>query len=462
MMHPSPAMTAIPDLLKYGADHVFHMRYCGPDAVSASTMLVRASGSILETSDGRRIIDAVATHHNVNLGHCHPELSQAIYGQLLTLGHVVTTPGFTNEPMIRATEAILRNGLPSMASVFYKMSGAEAVETCLKIARYYWNAKGRKGKSRFISLRLGYHGNTLATLAACGRDHDGVPAGDGQELFPMFSPLPEGFLHVRGPYDFHDGRRSAVEEAEAAALELENLIRKEGAHTIAAFLFEPMQGHNFYSPDGHYYRRVRELCDHYEILMISDEMITGFGRTGAWWGMSQYDVQPDITAFGKGITGGHVPLGGAICSAWVWETIRAHSPNCPVEITGTYSGHPVLCAAGAKTVEIIERENYVANNIALGEHLRAALRDAFEGTDAFEVRGQGLIGVIELKSRENAKDFGRKIAMEALKRDVLIRVEQGTVGPLISVTPPFITTTSELDKIAATARIAHDAALKAM
>lgn len=458
MLLDTAEQDTIAPLLQYGADHVFHMRYSRPEAVAGALLIESAQGIELHTSNGRTLIDAIATHHNVNLGHCHPELARAIYDQSLRLGHVATTPGFTNEPLIRVTEAILRHGLPSMQSIFYKMSGAEAVETCFKITRYYWNALGHRGKSRFVSLNLGYHGNTLATLAACGRDHDGVPATSGRELFPMFAPLPSGFLHVAGPYDFHDGSRSAEEEADAAADALAALVEAEGADTIAAVIVEPMQGHNFYVPDAHYYRRVREICDAHDLLFISDEMITGFGRTGRWWGMGRYDVEPDITAFGKGITAGHVPLGGAICSGRVWDAIRAYSPNCPVEITGTYSGHPVLCQAGVKTIEIIEREDYVGRCVTLGEHLRRRLRERFDGDDVFEVRGEGLIGVVELDLRTDAKALGHRIAVEAMQRDVMLRVEQGMRGPLVSITPPFVVTEPQLDHIVAVARDAYDAA----
>lgn len=450
------------DLLAYGADHVFHMRYSTVEAVRQALILTRGSGMVLETHDGRRLLDAIATHHNVNLGHCHPELIRAAHEQMQSLDHVLTVPGFTNEPLVNVTKAILRNPLPGMATIFYTLTGAEAVEATMKMARYYWHALGRSTKSKFISLNLGYHGNSFATLAATGRDHDGLPSASGRRLFPAFDPLPEGYVHVLGPYDFHDGSRSAEEEASAACDALEKRIAREGADTVAAFLFEPLQGHNFYQPHPAYYRRVRQICDDNDILLISDEMITGFGRTGRWWGMSHYPgVEPDLTAFGKGVTSGALPLSGAITSAKVWDVIQGHAPKRSVEITGTYGGHPTLCAVAQRNIEVLEEQNLIERVDTVGDYLRQSLRRAFDGSEVFEVRGTGMIGVVEFKAGGDTDALRQQMALEAFLRDVIIRAERGTVGPLISITPPFIATEEEIDTVVARVHEAVSVALAA-
>jgi adenosylmethionine-8-amino-7-oxononanoate aminotransferase len=450
-------------LLGYDAEHVFHMRYSTVEAVRHGVILKRGAGMMLETSDGRTLIDAISTHHNVNLGHCHPELSRAIYEQLQTLDHVVTVPGFTNEPLVNVTAAVLRHALPGMASVFYAVTGAEAVEATLKMARYYWKALGRDTKTRFLSLNLGYHGNSFATLAATGRDHDGVPSASGRPLFPMFGPLPDGYVHVLGPYDFHNGTRSPEEEANMGARALEEAIAGLGSETIAGFIYEPMQGHNFYAPHKDYYHRVREICDEHEILTIDDEMITGFGRSGDWWGMGFYaGAEPDLVAFGKGVTSGSVPLSGAIASDKVWEVIRGRAPSQPVEITGTYGGHPVLCAAAIRNIELIEEHAFIERACALGDHLRSQLAGAFDMPELFEVRGTGLTAAIEFRTGHDADALRQRIAMEAFGRDLVVRGEYGTVGPLVSITPPFVATEPQIDQIVAVLREAVDAALAAI
>lgn len=438
-------------LLAYDLEHVVHMRYKDREAIANAMIVDRAGGSMLYDIEGRAYLDATAQHHNVNLGHCHPALVEAAHAQLARLGQSHTTPGFTHVPLVEVTEAILRHGLPSMASVYYCSIGAEAVEATMKFARYYQHAVGQPEKTKFVTLNLGYHGNTFATLAACGRDHDGVPASSGEQLFPMFQPLPEGFVHVAGPYDFHDGERTAVDCANAAAAALEAVIQHEGPDTIAAFLYEPLQGHNFYAPHPEYYERVRELCDRHDILMISDEMITGFGRTGRWWAMEHYTVEPDITSFGKGVTSGHVPLSGAILSRRVWDVVNRQAPKTPVEITNTYSGHPVPCAVGLRNIEVLEQDGLVERSARLGEELRARLAERCAGPAVLEVRGLGLVATVELRvaDRGTWRAVGDGIAAAAFADGVLVRVELGVTGPLVTVTPPLVVTDEELDRIVA-------------
>jgi adenosylmethionine-8-amino-7-oxononanoate aminotransferase len=446
-------------LLAYDVEHVVHMRYKDRAAIANALIIDHASGSILYDVDGNAYLDATAQHHNVNLGHCHPALVEAAHRQLARLGQSHTTPGFTHVPLVEVTEAILRHGLPTMASVFYCSIGAEAVEATMKFARYYQHAVGQPAKSKFITLNLGYHGNTFATLAACGRDHDGVPALSGEVLFPMFQPLPSGFVHVAGPYDFHGGELTPLEAAGAAADALEAAIVREGPDTIAAFLYEPIQGHNFHAPDREYFVRVRQICDRYDILMIADEMITGFGRTGRWWSMEHFGVEPDITSFGKGITSGHVPLSGAILSQRVWDVVNRQAASTPVEITNTYSGHPVPCAVGLRNIEVLEHDGLVERSAAMGELLRERLAARCAGPGVFEIRGLGLVATLELRiDPEQRRAVGDRIAQEAFARGVLVRVEMGVVGPLVTLTPPLVVTDDQLDQMVAAVGDAVDAA----
>ena len=333
---------------------------------------------------------------------------------------------------------------PTINTFFFTSGGAEASESSFKTARFYWKARGKPDKIKVISRMRAYHGLSLAAMSATG-----LPA-----FWPMFEPRTPGFLHIEAPdpYRFaHSDRHVSL--GVAAANRLEEAIVREGADTVAAFIAEPVQGAGgVIVPPDDYFPRIRAICDQYDVLLIADEVITGFGRTGRWFGLERYGIEPDIMQFAKGITSGYVPLGGIGISDAIREVINSVPPAKRWMHAYTYSGHPTCCAVALKNIEIIEREGLVERAAVAGRRLQEGLRSLESVDGVGHVRSLGLMGGVEVVADKATKQlFPPEVAMSQRLTDALL--ERGLCTRVamdcICLAPPLMIDDSLLDRVIA-------------
>jgi putrescine aminotransferase len=421
--------------------HLIHSLH-DPAAQARGHIWVEGAGAILRDAEGKAFIDAIAGLWNVCVGHGRRELAEAARAQMEKLAYAPTYSGGTNPPAIRLAEQLARITYPSIRSFFFASGGAEANETAFKTARFYWKSAGKPNKTKIISRRLGYHGTTLAAMSATGMDW----------YWPMFEPRVPGFVQIDSPYPYwFETDRHDVSPGVAAADLLEEAIRREGADTVAAFLAEPVQGSGgVIVPPADYFPRIRALCDRYDVLLIADEVITGFGRTGRWFGLEHWGIEPDLITFAKGITSGYIPLGGMGVSDRIAEAIRRGAGKTRWMHAYTYSGHPTACAVALENLAIIERENLIERAARLGERLRGGLSRLERLPWVGETRGIGLMAAVELvaskapKRRfDPAEGAGARVLSAMDQRGVTTRI----VGDVILLAPPFVATEQEIDRI---------------
>ena len=391
----------------------------------AGRVWVRGQGAMLVDADGKEYIDGLAGLWNVVLGHGRRELADAAREQLETLAYASGYAGSSNPRAIELAERLARLTYPAINRFFFTSGGAEANETAIKVARSYWKLRGRPGKTKVISRALGYHGTTLAAMSATGI------AG----YWPLFEPRVPGFIHV-----------SAL-----SAGALEETILREGSDSVAMFLAEPVIGvGGVIVPPDDYFPRVREICDRHDVLFAADEVITGFGRTGKWFGLEHWGVAPDIVQFAKAITSGYFPFGGVGVSDPIARVLD-EAPG-PWMHAFTYSAHPVGCAVALRTLQIIDEENLVAEAARKGALLLDALRSRLgEHPHVGEIRGKGLMCAVDfVKDRAMKTPFaaeeqvGARIHAEAASRGLFSRVR----GDTFVLAPPFVTPDDTVQRIA--------------
>ncbi|MCA1554514.1 MAG: aminotransferase class III-fold pyridoxal phosphate-dependent enzyme, partial [Chloroflexi bacterium] len=313
-----------------------------------------------------------------------------------------------------------------------------------KTARYFWKRVGKKDKYKVIARKYAYHGITLAATFATGiaRYHE------------MFGPAIPGFLHAPAPYPFrYEGDiREGESVGQAAARAIEEMIVREGPDTVAAVIAEPVQsvGGVIVPPDD-YFPRVREICDQYDVLIIVDEVITGFGRTGTRFGIQQWNLRPDILSFAKGVTSGYLPLGGIQISDAIRDAIMGASDAETWMHGHTYSGHATACAVGLKNLEIFERENLTEHSRQMGKYLMKGLQSLKEFKQVGEVRGIGLLCGIEFVkdggTREPDYDLANKVANMTQARGVRAR---SVTNATLAFSPPLTINEEEIDQVVKT------------
>jgi adenosylmethionine-8-amino-7-oxononanoate aminotransferase len=403
---------------------------------------VSGSGAVIVDDRGREYIDGLSGLWNVNVGHGRRELADAARDQMTRLAFHSSYAGGSNEPAITLAGRLSALVYPSINTFFFTSGGAEASESSFKTARFYWKALGRPDKVKVISRRRAYHGLTLAAMSATG-----LPA-----FWPMFEPRTPGFLHIDAPDPYRfTSPDAAVSTGMAAANQLEEMILREGADTVAAFIAEPVQGAGgVIVPPLDYFARIREICDRHDVLLIADDVITGFGRTGRWFGLQHYGVEPDIMQFAKGITSGYVPLGGIGVSDKVRDVINGVPAGKRWMHAYTYSGHPTCCAVALANLDIIEREGLVERAVSSGERLLRGLRTLESMDHVGNVRGLGLMAAVEVVADKGTKrsypaDAGltQKLMDALLDRGLYTRV----VMDSICLAPPLVTTDAQIDRI---------------
>ena len=387
-------MPADTSLAAIDQKHLLHPLH-HPSAYASTRTWVSGRGAVITDDAGREYIDGLAGLWCVNIGHGRTELAQAAFDQMSRLAYHSSYAGSANRPSIALAEKLSTLASPSIDTFFFTSGGAEATETTFKTARFYWKAVGRPDKVKFISRRRGYHGVTLAAMSATGLS----------PYWPMFEPRVPGFVHIDAPdpYRFVPAQDDVTVGVAAANL-LEEAIQREGADTVAGFIAEPVQGAGgVIVPPTDYFARIREICDRYDVLFIADEVITGFGRTGRWFGLEHYGVEPDIVQFAKGITSGYVPLGGIGVSSRVREALDSVPPSKRWMHAYTYSGHPTCAAVALKNIEILETEQLVGRAESSGRRLAHRLSE-LEGLDHVgHVRSLGLIGAVEVVADKKTK-----------------------------------------------------------
>ncbi len=399
----------------------------------------RGDGVWLYTVEGRKLMDGFAGLWNVNIGHGHKAMAAAAASQIETLAYCSGYAGSASIPMIKLAEKLSAFAYPNLKTTFFASGGAEANESAFKTVRHYHKRMGKADKTKIIARTHAYHGITLAAMSATGMS----------VYWPMFEPRVPGFSHIPAPYSYRFTGDMKVGETlgQAAARALEEAILREGPDTVGGFIAEPVQGTGgVIVPPDDYFPLIRQICDKYDVLLIADEVITGFGRTGRWFGLQRYGIQPDIMSFAKGVTSGYLPLGGIQISDKIKEVI-VNSPLPERWMHAyTYSGHPTCCAVALTNIGILESEGMVANAGRMGQRLL----DGFKALEAEfgcigDVRGLGLMAALEFTSdratQATSGGLGVKVQKAALERGLFTRA----LGDNFMVSPPLGISEQELD-----------------
>src|SRR5215475_11086343 len=415
-----------------------------PDDHRQPLVVVEGRGAMLRDADGREYIDGLAGLWNVNVGHGRAELADAAAAQMRRIAFASAYIGATNEPAVRLAEKIVGHAYPNTAAAYFTTAGAESNESAFKFARYFWKIKDKPEKTKIISRIHAYHGVTLAAMSATGM----------AAYQKMFGPLVPGFVQVMPPYAY---RWQGNEDPGIAAAEaVEQAILAEGPDTVAAVIAEPVMGAGgVIVPPPTYFPRLREICDRHDVLLIADEVITGFGRTGRWFALGHWGVEPDLVSFAKGVTSAYLPLGGVIISRKVHQVMLGAPADQKFMHAATYSGHPACCAVGLRNVELMERENLVERSAIMGRRLLAGLESLRDLPNVGEVRGLGMMCGIELVEKKETKapaiGLGGKVAKEALARGLIFRLRGGSadpaIGDTICIAPPLSTPAETIDRL---------------
>ncbi|QDG76229.1 aspartate aminotransferase family protein [Labrenzia sp. PHM005] len=412
-----------------------------------SRIVETGSGVYIEDRDGNKLLDAFAGLYCVNVGYGRQEIAEAIAEQAKKLAYYHAYVGHGTEASITLSKMILDRAPANMSKVYFGLGGSDANETNIKLVWYYNNILGRPEKKKIISRWRGYHGSGLMTGSLTGL-----------ELFHKKFDLPfDNVLHTEAPYYF---RRSDVSMSEAdfvahCAAELEALIEREGADTIAAFIGEPAMGTGgLVPPPAGYWAAIQPILKKHDILLIADEVVTGFGRLGSMFGSDHYGLEADIITIAKGLTSAYAPLSGSIISNRVWEVLMTGTDETgPIGHGWTYSAHPIGAAAAIANLELVDSMGLVFNAGETGAYLKQALLDAIgDHPNVGEVRGEGLLIAAEfIEDRitrtffDPARKIGPALAAALLKNGVIARAMPQ--GDILGFAPPLCVTKEEADTI---------------
>ena len=472
MMDPSTARHRLSlgkreQLARNDREYLIHPLHNPSDSEDA-VIYTHGRGVMVHDIHGHEYIDGLSGLWNVNVGHGRAELADAAAGQMRELAYCSGFAGSSNVRAIELAERLLDLSGHTMRAVFLTSGGAEANESAFKTARFYWKARGRPDKVKIIARDQAYHGLTLQTMSATGM---------GQAYWKMFEPRVPGFVHVRTCYPYRcEGLTPGESAGQAAAQELEHAIVREGPETVAAFVGEPIHGAGgVLMPTDDYWPLVREVCSRHDVLLIDDEIITGFGRTGRWFGLSHWDVRPDIVSFAKGVTSGYLPLGGMMVSGAIKDVMDAVGADQRWMHAYTNSGHPTCCAVALKNIEIMERERLCENAVRMGARLLAGLAAAFGAhPHAGDIRGgKGLLAAVEfVDDRATKRNFPPRLKVaaalkaELMKRGVITRTrpsagDHPAGGDILFFAPPLVVTDADIDRLIAVAQDSVEAVLGA-
>lgn len=452
-------------LEKIDRETVFHASTHLKDHASGASVarvIDRGSGIRIVDAGGKEFIDAFAGLYCVNVGYGRREIADAISRQAEKLAYYHTYVGHTNEAVIRLSEKVMAMAPSGMSKIYYGMSGSDANETQIKLVWFYNNILGREKKKKIISRHRGYHGSGLMTGSLTGLDVF-------HKAFDL--PLPQ-VRHTVAAHYYRYADPGMDEEAFSrfCADELEALIEKEGADTVAAFIAEPVMGTGgIIPPPKGYWEAIQAVLKTYDVLLIADEVVTGFGRIGTPFGCDYYGIEPDLITVAKGLTSGYLPLSGVIVGDKVWRVLEQGSEQLgPIGHGWTYSGHALCAAAGIANLEIIEREHLVDNARDTGAYFQQALHAAFDGHPLVgEVRGVGLLAALEFIADKSTKQrfdpaakVGVQISQTCIDNGLIARAMPH--GDILGFAPPLVISRDEIDEVVARTRRAVDSVAEAL
>ncbi|GGF77456.1 putative aminotransferase y4uB [Paracoccus acridae] len=411
------------------------------------TIVTGGKGIRIQDAKGNQLIDAFAGLYCVNIGYGRDEVAEAISRQAYQLAYYHSYAAHTTEELARLSDRLVRMAPGKMSKVFYGMSGSDANETQAKLVWYYNNLRGKPGKKKIISRERGYHGCSVMSGSMTG-----------MSFYHDHMDLPMGLIkHTGAPHHYWGAEPGETELQFSArrAQELEDLILREGPDTVGAFIGEPVLGTGGITPPPEgYWAAIQAVLRKHDVLLIADEVVTGFGRTGAMFGSIQYGMEPDLITVAKGLTSAYVPLSAAIVGEKVYQVMEEAADRIGSFSHGyTYSGHPIGAACANAVLDIVEREDLPGNARITGEYFQAELRKAFAQMPIVgEVRGVGLMGAVEfVADREKKTRFdaglkvGARISAAARARGLIARAMPH--GDILGFAPPLVVTREEVDQI---------------
>lgn len=420
MQHPSPKWN---DLLQFDQEHLWHPYAKMPNPVPAIGVQ-STQGSKITLADGRKVVDGMSSWWAAIHGYNHPFIQKSLQQQLETMPHIMFG-GLTHEPAIELGKRLVELTPMGLEKVFLADSGSVSMEVAIKVALQYWISRQRADKHRLLSVRNGYHGDTFGTMAVSDPDNGMHHLFKEVLTQHLYAPAPE--LGFDAESDNHDIQA------------LEKILEKHHDE-IAAVTIEPIVqgagGMRFYRPD--YLRQLRVLCDRYEVLLIADEIATGFGRTGKLFACEWAGISPDIMCVGKALTGGTLTLAAMLCTAEISETISAGNPGLLMH-GPTFMGNPLACAAAIASIDLLLNTPWQQNVQKIETHLKDALQPLKKFNGVKTVRVLGAIGLVELEDG----DLGPKIQAAALEEGVWIR----PFGQLIYTMPAFNIESAQLQQL---------------
>ena len=433
--------TEVKDLQESALEHLWVYLREPSDMAEKGDPTIFVSGKGVHVTDalGNTSIDGMSGLWLKNVGYGRTEIADAAYQQMLKLTYMPL--GTTTEPTIRLAEKISQIAPGDMTRSFFTSGGSEAVETALKLSRAYFKRVGEPNRTKFISRKGSYHGATMGAMAL-----------GGSHLYPKidYEPLMPGVFHVPQPlpYRCEFGGQTPEECAELCVNAVEEMIKFQDPETIAAVVAEPISSPlGCAVPGDNYWPRLREICDKYGVLLIADEVITGFGRTGKMFATEHWGVVPDMMTVAKGLTSGYIPMGGCITRGEISDAFIG-SPKAAFKHVITFGGHPVAAAAALKNIEIMENEGMIENSAKQGAYLLDGLKEMKEKYQMIgDVRGLGLFCGIELVADRATKeyfpaeaDLGNRLTQGFADNGLLLRG-----GDRMNVAPPLCITSSEVD-----------------
>jgi L-2,4-diaminobutyrate transaminase len=409
-----------------------------------------ASGVTVKEQNGRSLLDCAGGLWCVNIGYGRPEIADAAKEAILQLNFFHLFQSYSHAPAIKLADKVLslfhQSGANHLSKVFFGTSGSDANDTAFKLVRHYNNLRGLPAKKKIISREGAYHGVTMASGSLTG-------IASYHKAFDL--PL-DGVLHTSCPHYYRFARDGESEAAFCDRLidEIEALILREGPETVAAFIAEPIMGTGgVLIPPAGYFARLQALLVQHDILLIVDEVITGFGRLGTWFATHFYDLKPDIVSLAKGITSAYFPMSASLISQRIWEVMERASPEVgPVMHGFTYSGHPVGASIALANLAILEGEGLISNAAAMGAYLKKGLEDRVAGHRYVgEIRGEGLMVAVELSADRGrrtpfprAAGAHRIVANRAFELGLIIRPSPFIEA--LAFSPPLCITKDECDR----------------
>ncbi|TAK52610.1 MAG: aspartate aminotransferase family protein [Gammaproteobacteria bacterium] len=415
-------------------------------AGEGSRIITRAEGVYLYDSDGRQVLDGMSGLWCVNVGYGRDEIVEAAARQMRELPYYNSFFKSANPPAVELAALLAELTPPQFNHVFFTNSGSEANDTIVRMVRRYWDLLGEPGRSVIISRHNAYHGSTMA-----GASLGGMAAMHGQGGLP----IPD-IVHIEQPYWYENGVDLPPEEyGLRAARRLAEKIEQIGPGRVGAFIGEPIQGAGgVIVPPDSYWPEIQRICREYGILLIADEVICGFGRTGRWFGCEHFGIEPDFLTIAKGLTSGYQPLGGVMVGDRVAEVLIGRGGE--FHHGYTWSGHPVACAVALANLAIVRRERLVERvHDEIGPYLQRRWRELADHPLVGEVRGVGMLGALELVAHKGSRTFFRdRGAVGTICRDHCFAngLVMRAVRDTMIIAPPFVITTGEVDELVSRAR----------